>query len=135
VDFFRGRATEGACLLRKLDEEGTPFAIPAVCCQELLQGARDQREWRLLTEYLDSQEIMVPQDPWQTHVGAARIYFDARRRGLTVSGVVDCLVAEMVLQHGGVLLHDDDDYELLAHVRPLRLLRPPDPLKEPRGAK
>ena len=46
---------------------------------------------------------------------------------LTVSGVVDCLVAELVLQQGGTLLHDDDDYEMLARVRPLRLLRPPKP--------
>jgi predicted nucleic acid-binding protein len=131
VALFRGHATAAACLLRKMAEEDTPFAIPAICCQELLQGARDLREWRTLCSYLDAQEVLLPLDPWQTHVGEARMYFDARRHGLTVSGAVDCLVAEMVLQHGGVLLHDDDDYELLAQVRPLRLLRPPKPFPAP----
>jgi predicted nucleic acid-binding protein len=56
-------------------------------------------------------------------VAAARIFFDCRRRGLTVRSAVDCLIAQLVLEVDGVLLHDDDDFERIRTVRPLRTLR------------
>ena len=57
VDFLRGRPTEGAESLRRLEQDGVPFAIPAICCQELLAGARDEDEWRLLLTYLETQDV------------------------------------------------------------------------------
>jgi len=44
---------------------------------DLLQGARDEREWSLLQEYLDAQDYLESSpESWS---GAARIYFDLRR--------------------------------------------------------
>ena len=123
VDFLRGRKTDAAERLRRMEEDLVPFAIPAICGQEVLQGARDQREWKVLFETLDSQRILVSEHPWKTHAEAARIFFDCRRRGLTIRGTVDCLIAQMVMEIDGVLLHDDDDFEKVRAVRPLRTLR------------
>lgn len=123
IAFFRGQATAGAARLRQLEERSEPFAVPAVCCQELLQGARDEREWRLLDDYLSSQTLLAPDDPWATHHAAARIYFDCRRRGVTVRSSVDCLIAQLTLASEGVLLHDDEDFEKIRRVRPLRTWR------------
>jgi len=123
VDLFRGHETDSTRALRQFEADGTPCAIPAVCCQEILQGARDVREWKLLLSYLETQERLVPVDPWRTHVEAARIFFDCRRRGMTVRGSLDCLIAQIALENNGTLLHDDEDYEKIARVRPLRTLR------------
>ena len=123
IDLFRGRDTSGVAALRRLEADGMPLAIPAVCCQELLQGARDQREWKLLLGTLETQDLLVPADPWQTHVEAARIFFDCRRRGITVRSTLDCLVAQLVLENDGTLLHNDEDYEQIARIRPLRTIR------------
>jgi len=123
VDFVRGREEPGALGLRRVCEEGVPFAIPAICCQELLQGAANEREWRLLDRYLGSQGIVGPRDPWTTHREAARIFHDARRQGLTVRSTVDCLVAQLALEGDHILLHADRDYEVIARVRPLRQIR------------
>ena len=123
VSFFRGRRTPAASALRRLELDGTPFAIPAVCCQELLQGARDAREWRLLLSYLETQGLLVPADPWHTHVEAARIFFECRRRGVTVRSSVDCFIAQLALEVDGTLLHADEDYERIKTVRPLRTWR------------
>jgi len=57
-----------------------PVAIPALCCQEVLQGARNEKEWRLLARHLETQIIVMPRDPWATHVAAARIWCDAAAR-------------------------------------------------------
>jgi predicted nucleic acid-binding protein len=120
VDFFKGRATPAARRLEQLELEGIPFAIPGICCQELLPGARDAREWDVLLSYLETQNLLFPADPWQTHVEAARIIVDCRARGISLRGTIDCFIAQLVLEHDGVLLHSDKDFERVAEIRPLR---------------
>ena len=122
IAFLRGDETPVAESLRKLELEGVPFALPAVCYQEVLQGARDEREWRLLDEYLGSQELVFAREPLATHREAARIFFDCRRRGLTIRSSVDCFIAQLALDEGALLLHDDKDFEDIRQVRPLRTL-------------
>lgn len=114
--------------MRRLEEiesegEAAGWALPLVCLQEVLQGAKDEREWKTLRQTLESQEIVSPVDPLALHVEAARIYFECRRRGLTVRSSTDCFIAALALEHGLVLLHDDSDFDAIARVRPLRTLR------------
>jgi hypothetical protein len=66
--------------------------------------------------------ILAPRDPLATHVAAARIYYDCRRRGLTVRSTLDCVIAQIAIEHGVPLLHDDRDYDAIAHVRALKTL-------------
>ena len=120
ISFLRGASTPSARSLRRLEQDGTPFAIPGVCCQELLQGARDEKEWRLLLRYLETQELLFPRDPLTAHVEAARIFFECRRRGVTIRSSTDCLIACLVLERDGILLHEDEDFERIKTVRPLR---------------
>lgn len=123
VDLFRGRSTPAADQLRQIERHRMPFAIPAVCCQELLQGAADEKEWSLLLTYLESQSGLTPGDPWATHREAARIYFDCRRVGVTIRSTIDCFVAQLALEHEAPLLHDDEDFERIRQVRPLQTFR------------
>ncbi len=85
---------------------------------ELLQGARDEREWNLLREHLDAQEYLeCGPESWP---GAARILFELRRAGKTVRSPVDCCIAQIAMDHDVLLLHRDRDFETIAMVRPLR---------------
>lgn len=121
VDFFRGVAAPHVDELERLERDAVPFWIPALCCQEVLQGARDEREWRLLDTYLQTQHVLTPEDPWLTHVAAARLYYECRRRGVTVRSTVDCIVAQLTIEAGARLLHADADFEHIASVHPLEL--------------
>ena len=123
VALLRGRRTPAADRLRAVVREGQAFAIPLVCFQEVLQGAKDESEWRRLRSTLETQALAGPVDATRAHLEAARIFFDCRRRGLTVRSSVDCLIAQLALERGDVLLHDDDDFESIAKVRPLKTLR------------
>ena len=122
IPFLRGDVTKPALRLQEIEDQLVPFAIPAICCQELLQGSKDKREWRLLTQYLVTQEHLAPSDPWKTYFEAARIYFDCRRKGVTIGSTIDCLIAQLVLDAEGWLLHDDADFERIKAVRPLQTL-------------
>jgi predicted nucleic acid-binding protein len=122
IAFLRGSPTPAASKLAELEQHGVPFAVPAICAQEVLQGARDAREWRVLERYLQGQSLLVPSDPWSTHAAAASIFVDCRRKGVSLRGTVDCLVAAMTLERDGVLLHEDRDFEKMKVVRPLRTM-------------
>jgi len=122
IGFLRGQTSPAIELLENLELENAPFGVPGVCYQEVLQGAKDQKEWKLLDNYLGSQDLLFAPDPWATHREAARIFFDCRRKGLTIRSSVDCFIAQLVLERDDVLLHDDEDFEWIRKVRPLKTL-------------
>jgi hypothetical protein len=85
---------------------------------ELLQGARDQKEWELLADYLSTQYYLeASQDTWPE---AARIYFELRRKGFTINSPVDCCIAQIALEHGAFLLHRDKDFKKISLIRSLK---------------
>jgi predicted nucleic acid-binding protein len=84
---------------------------------ELLQGAKNPREWQLLDDYLATQVyIEAAADTWRE---AARIYFDLRRKGVGISSPVDCCIAQLAMENDARLLHRDRDFERIATVRHL----------------
>jgi predicted nucleic acid-binding protein len=116
IDLFRERDTPAAARLQRILDEERPFAVTPVIVQEVLQGAADEREFALLYEYFTTQRMLLSLDPTQTHTQAARLYFDCRRRGFTPRSTVDCLIAQIAIDHGAVLLHNDQDFARIAKV-------------------
>jgi hypothetical protein len=84
---------------------------------ELLQGAKNQKEWELLEDYLATQYYLEASD--NTWRDAAKVYFELRRRGVTINSPVDCCIAQIALEHDALLLHRDKDFEKISRVRPL----------------
>jgi len=117
LDLLRGKATPAADFLANLEANDIPYAIPLLCCQEVLQGARDEAEWRVLHENLSAQRLALSADPAALHWEAARIFFDCRRRGIAVRSSVDCLIAAQAMAAKATLLHDDEDFERIRKVR------------------
>jgi predicted nucleic acid-binding protein len=88
---------------------------------ELLQGSLNEQEWTLLSSYLESQDYIEPSTiSWQA---AARIYYDLRRKGLTIRSPIDCCIAQAALDHNLILVHNDRDFETIAQVRLLQHLQ------------
>jgi len=93
------------------------YAISRFQQLELLQGASDQKEWELLENYLSTQYYLeASQNTWPE---AARIYFELRRKGVTINSPVDCCIAQIALEYGAFLLHCDKDFEKISRIRPL----------------
>lgn len=103
-------------------EREVPFGITGVIYGEVLQGAASRADFEKLALYLGTQRFYHPRDPVESYRGAAWLYFRCRRAGVTVRSTVDCLIAQLAIEHDLLLLHNDRDYERLAHVIPeLRL--------------
>ena len=85
---------------------------------ELLQGARNQKDWELLEDYLSTQYYLeASQDTWPE---AARIYFELRRKNFTINSPIDCCIAQIALEHGAFLLHRDKNFEKISRIRSLK---------------
>ncbi|MCD6197373.1 MAG: PIN domain nuclease [Deltaproteobacteria bacterium] len=122
IDLFKGRENEVTRRLRSLLQQQVPFGITSVIYQEILQGAKTEKEYATLKEYLSSQRFFHPKDPVESYAQAARIYFACRRKGITVRSTIDCLIAQIALEHDLFLLHNDSDFIAMAPVIGLRLI-------------
>lgn len=93
------------------------YAISRFNQLELLQGARNKKEWELLDDYLSTQFYLEASEiTWRE---AARIYYELRRKGVTINSPVDCCIAQIAMEYGAFLLHRDKDFERISRVHPL----------------
>ena len=120
ISLFKYRSGTVAPALRDLLED-RDYYLTRFTQMELLQGARDEREWLKLSDYLADQDYLEANDEIWT--ASARLYFDLRRKGLTVRSVIDCCIAELALAHGAVLIHNDRDFVTIGSLRPLKHVR------------
>ena len=82
---------------------------------ELLHSARDRAEvgtLRRLFETVDF-ELVHPRDDLES---AVELFHAARQRGVTIRGLMDCLIAAMALRIGPPVLHHDRDFARMAPV-------------------
>jgi predicted nucleic acid-binding protein len=109
---------------RPLDLEAVVALEEVVTClpvvQEVLQGFRDERAFRVAREGLLSLPFVESPLRIDLVEEAVRLYRTARRAGLTVRSSVDCLIAACALRHDLEVLHADRDFGVLARIAPLR---------------
>lgn len=102
----------------------TPSRV-AICptvLQEVLQGARNEVGFARIRRQLVQLAWREFKDQQLGATQAARVYAALRWIGLTVRKPNDCLIAQIAVEHGLTLLHDDPDFEKIAKVEPrLRL--------------
>jgi len=110
IGLFRQKDTAAVQRLRIILEQDIPFGISSIIYQELLQGAKDESDYQKLQDYLSGQRFYHPEDEINSYANAARIYFDCRRKGQTIRSTIDCLIAEIAIEHKLVLLHEDADF-------------------------
>jgi len=120
IDFFKGSKSDAVLRFNFVLEQGLNFGITSHVFQEVLQGANSKKEYNLLRRYLETQKFVHPKDPVNSFAEAAKIFFQCRRRGVTIRSTIDCLIAEITLEHDLLLLHSDHDFDRMAEVIPLK---------------
>lgn len=99
-----------------------PFGITGVIYQEILQGAASEQDFKQLKDYLMTQRFFHPQDEIITYESAAKLFYLCRRKGITIRSTVDCFIAQIAIEHGLTLLHNDQDYNRIQSVIPELIL-------------
>lgn len=101
-----------------VDFEEVVTCLPVV--QEVLQGFREERHWRIAREAFFALPIVESPMEAAVYLEAASLYRSARRGGLTVRSSIDCLIAACAMRHDLEVLHRDRDFTALASVAALR---------------
>jgi hypothetical protein len=123
IEYLRDKEGVGAKIFHEIFQMNLPFGINYFIYQELLQGCRTDKDYRLLKEYLDSQTFYDFKKGRESYADAARIYFDLRQHGVTVRSTIDCLIAQMAIENDLYLLHHDEDFDRIAGYFPLKIWR------------
>lgn len=109
IDYFNGLATRQT---DRLDELlGSDLLLTGdIILAEVLQGFRDDRDFRRAKRALDALEFraMLGRD---IALNSAANYRALRAQGVTVRKTIDMLIATFCIENGHELLHADRDFD------------------------
>src|SRR5450631_1769826 len=65
IDVLRARRTAASDRLREVVRHESTWGVPLPCVLEVLQGARDEADWRVLRRFFESQRVVEPRSALQ----------------------------------------------------------------------
>ncbi len=107
-------------MLRELIVSGHSIFYLGVILTEVLQGVRSETLFRQIEQQFDVLELLNLTK--HDYVCAAKLSQVCRQAGITV-GTVDYLIAAAAIEHSCSLLTTDKDFQHIATVSPLSLIR------------
>ena len=116
IDYINNKNTEPVNYLDNL--LGNPLAVglTVLIYLEILQGAKDQKSFDQFKTYFSGQNFYHFNDLLKSHTAAAQLYYDCRKKGITVRSTIDCLIAQCAIENELLLLHHDNDFVQIAKV-------------------
>lgn len=96
------------------------LATCPVVIQEVLQGIRDERLYRVTREVLLSIAILESPTALSVFEEAAEIHRTGRALGVSIRSSIDCLIAACAIRNRIPVLHSDRDFSAIARFTRLR---------------
>ena len=116
IDFLRGSRAAHVDALKMLLEGDDVVGLTPTILQEILQGADSAARFEKWRRYFVDLACYLPSESVSTHVAAAQLYQRCRVKGKTPRSSNDCLIAQIAIEHGLVLVHNDRDFDDIALV-------------------
>lgn len=116
IPFLKGIESEKTRKFEDLLEKNIPFGINNYIYQEILQGARNEKEFRVLEEYLSSQIFYELKYGRESYRKAAFLYFRCQKAGFAICSIIDFLIVQTAVENGLYLLHDDRIFTIIARL-------------------
>jgi len=116
IDYLKGIDNEKTEKFEYVLERNIPFGINKFIYQEILQGAKNEKEFNKLKEYLDTQIFYELSDGKKSFENAAKLYFKCRKNGITIRSTIDLLVVQTAIENDLYLLHNDKDFSMIAKI-------------------
>ncbi len=116
IDYINGMEAEHVVFLDQLLANPLAVGLTDLIYMEILQGAKNQQAFDHFTRYFSGQKFYRLQREEKSYAAAAQIYFDCRRRGITIRSSLDCLMAQCAIENELILLHNDKDFQQMSSV-------------------
>lgn len=108
IDYFRATDTPQVALLDSMFGR-TPLAVGDLIAAEVLQGVRDEREFKWVKRTFESFTHVDLCD-YELAIKASENYRSLRAKGITIRKTIDTLIATRCIEDGVTLLHADRDF-------------------------
>ncbi len=118
IDFIRGKQSPAVEQLRFVLTMEQTVGISSVIYQEVLQGSESEQRFKQFRDYLNELTFYHPKDVIDSYAQAAHLYFSCRRQGITIRSTIDCLIAQIAIEHDLILLHSDNDFLHITQIVP-----------------
>ena len=115
IEFLNRTGSREDTLIEQLILNNEDIVLADVTLTEILQGIKTDREYREVKASLLTFPILTLKNP-ESYIAAADLFRKCRKRGLTIRSTVDLLIAQIALEYGATLLHNDRDFEAIAQV-------------------
>jgi predicted nucleic acid-binding protein len=122
IDWLNGRAHQATDRLDQLLDEPIQLVLCDRVVQEIVQGIRDDRDAREVEKKLGVFDCLDTGGRELALASAAR-YRQLRKQGVTIRSSNDVLIAELCIQHGIAVLHNDRDFDVIAKHIKLKLVK------------
>ena len=120
IDYFNNVRNKETILLEEYVKSASDnLLLTPTIIQEILQGVRTEQEFFRKKKVLENYNLLKP-DWEKTSIDAAKLYFDLRKKGVTIRKSNDCLIAQVAIEHDTLLVHLDSDFDLISKNSPLR---------------
>ena len=112
IEVLRDKSRVKATQLKKIIA-GRDYYLPIFSKMELLQGCKNEVEWAKMSSYLANQNYLKPnyESIWEN---SARLYFELRRKGITIRSNIDCAISIIAIENNLTLYHYDRDFEAIS---------------------
>lgn len=120
IDYLQGRNNTKTELLNEYLLNTSYLRTCPVIIQEILQGVKNDTQFSQLSN--DLGKLMIfSNDPIESAIGAAQIYRNLRKKGVTIRKPNDCLIAYYAISNDVKLVHNDSDFDLIAQHTSLKI--------------
>jgi predicted nucleic acid-binding protein len=116
IGYFKGLEGEPYTVFDELLAGEEPLGIENHIYQEVLQGAKSNKEFLQLKEFLNTFSFYNLFWEKKSYENASLIYMKCRRAGITIRSTIDVIIVETAIENNLVLLHDDNDFVQMAKV-------------------
>jgi len=123
IGYFKGIKGEPYNRLDSFIEQNIPLGICNQVYQEVLQGSKNEKEFVLLNEYLNTLDFYDLRYGKKSYENAAWMYYKCRKAGITPRSTIDMVIAQTAIDNNLLLFHNDNDFIQISRVIPdLKLL-------------
>jgi predicted nucleic acid-binding protein len=118
IGYLKGMVSPPYDKMDFIIDNDIPYGIDSHIYLELLQGTRNESEYAILQEYLNTLPFYELKYGKKSYENAALLNIKCREHGITIRSTIDLIIAEVSLENNLYLLHDDNDYTNMAKVMP-----------------
>ena len=116
INYLKDQKTEAVEQFEYILDKKLPYGINTFIYQEVLQGAKTDKEYNLLKEYFETIPLYHLKYDKESYEQAALINIKCRQNGITIRSTINLLIAETAIENNLYLLHNDSDFINMAKV-------------------